>query len=182
MLSSYQNHLRNFWKKAVPLFFALCLVTGAALFTGCPMDGGGDDFGNELGKLVGTWSSGYDGYEITPTTLNYDDGMAPGSEWDGGDYTSDIEYVHKFSETAGVIIVKYTTAPASSTAGKYQGVYFKDLEADTVLLGNAYTVADYTQSPEVDSLEAAKDKFVSEANIELYGGGSALVGASQTRQ
>jgi hypothetical protein len=156
--------------KAFPLVLGLCLLAGALGLTGCPMEESDPDFGNDLGSLIGNWSSGTDGYEISETVLQYDDGLAAGSQYDGMDFTGSIEYHKKFSETAGVIIVKYITPPNGSASGKYQGVYYKDLSATKVTMGNAFTVADYTQRVEVGSLEEAKTKFASEENISLYGG------------
>jgi hypothetical protein len=169
------------FSKAFPFALTLCLLVGVLGLTGCEPDGGDYDLGDDLGLLIGRWSSSYDGYEIDETILKYDDGVAPGSEYDGMDFIGNIEYHKKFSATAGVIIVKYTTPPNTSTTGKYQGVYYKDLSATQVTMGSAYTVSDYTQPAEVNSLEEAKTKFASEQNITLYGGDLSMA-SPQTKQ
>jgi hypothetical protein len=168
--------------KGFPFVLVLCLVATALVFAGCPTDDDDDaDLGDDLGLLTGKWSSGYDGYEIDNSVLKYDDGMPAGSDYDGMDFTGSIEYHKKFSGAAGVIIVKYVTAPLASTAGKYQGVYYKGLSAAQVTMGSAYTVADYTQPVEVGTLEEAKKKFASEANVGSYGGDLSMA-SPQTKQ
>ncbi|MDR2747716.1 MAG: hypothetical protein LBB77_09765 [Treponema sp.] len=157
-----------FARKALPLFLGLCFVIGAALFSGCSM-------GNDGGaSIYGEWDSGYDGYTITPTDMIYRGYTDYG-------FGAKIRYVEYFTADSGVIIVEYTIPPtAYSPPGNFQGVYFKELTANTVRLGNAYTAADYTTPVEVTTLELAKEKFKFD-NIALYGG--ELTNASpQTRQ
>jgi hypothetical protein len=163
------------------LVLVLGLVMGALSLAGCDTDGGYVDDHTLNTGLIGTWDSGLgDGYTITATTLNYNGGGF-------GDFTSTIRYIYNFSETAGVIIVEYITAdadwdgsPDPTYVGKFQGVYFSSLTANTVKLGSAYTVADYTQPVEVDTLAEAKQKF-KPANISLYGGELSGAG-TQTKQ
>ncbi|MFP3089489.1 hypothetical protein LQZ21_04090 [Treponema sp. TIM-1] len=158
-------------RKALPLFFLLCLVMGSVLFSSCDWSGGDSGGG---GTLTGTWSSGSDGYEITSTTLTYISDYGYG-------FIGNIRDRIEFSPTSGVIIVEYTTPPtAYNPPGKFQGVYYKDLTANSVKLGSAYTVADYTVPVEVTTLALAREKFKLE-NIALYGG-ELTAATPQTRQ
>jgi hypothetical protein len=95
----------------------------------------------------------------------------------GGIETGSIEYVYNITDTAGSIIVKYT---GGSNSGKYDAVHFKNLASGQVLLGNAYTVADYTVPSAVSTLDAAKGRF-NPANAEAYGGWTVQMGEAQTR-
>jgi hypothetical protein len=157
---------------------------GALLLAGCPMED--DDFvdDHKLNQgLVGTWifsGDWPDPYTITagtPPTISHPSGF-------GGytDYTNaSIEYVYNFSETAGCLIIK-------REENKYTAVYFKDLTANTVLLGDAYdtSVEGYDENnpnaadPAVADLEAAKERFKPE-NADAYGGGSAQTGDPQQK-
>jgi hypothetical protein len=154
-------------KNALSFCAVLCLVMGALSFTGCPVSGGGGSGGGDDDKLndglIGTWDSGYDGYEISSTAIIYR------STYDNAGFTGSIQYIYNFSETAGVIIVKYTAYDLGfgASVGQFQGVYFGDLTPTTVKLGSAYE-ADYSVV-EVDTLAEAKEKFKPE-NISLYGG------------
>jgi hypothetical protein len=132
--------------------------------------------------LVGTWifpGDSPDPYTITagtPPTISHPSGF-------GGytDYTdAPIEYVYNFSETAGCLIIK-------REENKYTAVYFKDLTASTVLLGDAYDtsiVYDASKPNEADpatgTLGAAKERFKPE-NADSYGGGSAQTGNPQQK-
>jgi hypothetical protein len=151
---------------AVSLVLALGLVLGMMALAGCPMED--DDFKDDhkLNQgLIGNWATDQSGYQITETTLTYNDGNF------GYGFVADIEDVYNFTSTGGVIIVKYTTLPTAYTPlGNYQGVYFLDLTADDVKLGNAYTVANYQVPVEVATLEEAKKKFGPKENIGPNGG------------
>jgi hypothetical protein len=132
--------------------------------------------------LVGTWAasgeSSYgpwtDTYTITAGTggqigtITHDEGYT----WT----SATIEYVYNFDATSGCLIVKYTV----DGTNKYNAVYFKDLSTTQVLLGDAYTVADYTSSA-VATLAEAKIRFKPE-NAADYGGGESQMGTPQQKQ
>ncbi|MDR0722290.1 MAG: hypothetical protein LBF75_05785 [Treponema sp.] len=129
--------------------------------------------------LIGTFKSSGEGwtdtYTITAGTGSQIGGI---THEEGYTWTSAaIEYIYNFDATSGCLIVKY----AADGADKYSAVYFKDLSTTQVLLGDAYTVADYTVSPAVDTLAEAKLRFRPE-NAETYGGGEAQGGTPQTKQ
>jgi hypothetical protein len=157
---------------------------GALLLAGCSMEE--DDFDDDLQlnqKLIGSWTASGDGWSDTyvikagsPPKISHPSG-------DGGymDYTdASIEYVYNFSAAAGCLIIKRPD-------GKFSAVYFKNLTASSVLLGNAYnTTVDWDPNnpnaadPAVTTLEAAKERFKPE-NADTYGGGSAQGGTPQTK-
>ena len=170
MFLSHASVRKRFLAKSVLPFLALCLVMGSALFSSCDWSGdGGGQF-----SLIGTWDSGYDGYKITDTTMTYIDTFGYG-------FTGTIRDIVEFTGTSGVILVEYTTPPTAYTPpGNFQGVYYKALRANSVKLGSAYNVADYTIPVEVTSLPLARKKF-NLANIELYGG-ELTQAVPQTRQ
>jgi hypothetical protein len=124
--------------------------------------------------LVGTWKLEYEGgsdtYTITATTILHPSGYPA--------LTGTIKYVYNFSDTAGCIIVQ------RNTDDKYTAVYFKDLTANDVLLGDAYDVSisyPNDSDPAVNTLDEAKARFAPE-NAENYGGGTAQTGSKQIRQ
>lgn len=140
---------------------------GALSLIGCDPDDPFVDDHKLNNGLIGDWKytfdNGNDRYTIDATTLVYTftyEGVATS-------FTSNIEYIYNFSETAGVIIVRYTAYDLGygATVGQYQGVYFRDLTASTVKLGSAYET-DYSVV-EVASLDEAKEKF---RNFRSYGG------------
>jgi hypothetical protein len=166
--------------RAFSRFFALFFVISALSFVGCSdeVEDFVDDHKLNSG-LIGTWklSGSYedaegvhtytDTYIVTANSISHPEAYPP--------YTNaSIDYVYNFSNTAGCLIIK--TAAASWTA-----VYFKDLSAATVLLGDAYNVADYTQPAAVATLEEAKERFKPE-NANSWGGGAAQAGTPQTKQ
>jgi hypothetical protein len=134
-------------------------------------------------KLIGSWTASGDGWsdtfvitDGTPPTISHPSG------W--GDYTdyssASIEYVYNFSDAAGCLIIKRPD-------DKFSAVYFKDLTATAVLLGNAYdTKVTYDENnpnaadPAVEDLEVAKERFKPE-NASEYGGGSAQSGTPQEK-
>ncbi|MDR2362901.1 MAG: hypothetical protein LBD65_00590 [Spirochaetaceae bacterium] len=161
MFLSHSSVRKRFLVKNVLPFFALCLVMGSALFSSCDWWSGGEDHFS----LIGTWRSDYDGYEITGTTMTYIDNSGYGYG-----FTGTIREFVEFTGASGVILVEYTTPPTAYTPpGNFQGVYYKDLTANSVKLGNAYNVANPTTQVEVASLALAREKFKL-ANIGLYGG------------
>jgi hypothetical protein len=129
------------------------------LFSSCDWNGGGD---GDAG-LVGNWSSGADGYEITGETMKYI------SDYGFG-FTAAIREIIEYDGTSGVIIVEYTVRPTAYTPpGNFQGVFYRDLRANSVKLGSAYDAARPGNPVEVTTLEAAKAKFKRD-NLALYGG------------
>jgi hypothetical protein len=163
-------------------FFALFLVMGAVLFAGCPMDDGdGDDDDHKLNTgLIGTWKASgsyeYEGatYDWTDTYIITADNIISHPEAYPPYANASIGYVYNFSDTAGCLIIQ--TAGASFTA-----VYFKNLSATTVVLGDAFNVADSSQPVAEATLEEAKERFKHE-NASRRGGGAAQAGSPQTKQ
>ncbi|GHV03172.1 hypothetical protein FACS189485_05610 [Spirochaetia bacterium] len=169
------------------LFAVFALVIGALPLVGCNDDSGFVDDHKLNSGLIGIWSYGSDAYTINADTLVYTstyEGVTTG-------FTSSIEYIYNFSETAGVIIVEYTTKPTyydydaswnpinpHEPEGSFIGIYFRNLTAATVKLGSAYE-ADFSEV-EVATLAEAKEKF-KPANISLYGGELSMT-SPQTRQ
>lgn len=85
--------------------------------------------------FIGTWTSGYDSYTITSSTVTYNDG-GYGYEWTGTPVGK-----YEMSSTSGYIYVKYTSvgsAMDSSLVGTYIAVSYKSLESSAVLMANAY--------------------------------------------
>jgi len=118
----------------------------------------------------GPWT---DTYTITAGTISHPDGWPVYAD-------AQIAWVYNFSSTAGCIIIK------RQEDSKYNAVYFKDLSATSVRLGDAYdTTKDYDAgedtSSAVNTLEEAKERFKPE-NAEKYGGGTKQGGSPQQRQ
>jgi hypothetical protein len=132
-------------------------------------------------SLVGTFKASgaewTDDYTVTTTSITHESSYQDAITT----VTGSIEYIYNFSGTAGCIIIKYTANPDADLVGKYDAVYFKDLSADEVLLGSAWTVEDYTVPTSVPTLEEAKLRFRPE-NAADYGGGDAQTGTPQTKQ
>ncbi|GHT58232.1 hypothetical protein FACS1894109_12140 [Spirochaetia bacterium] len=155
------------------LFAVFTLVMGALSLVGCDTDNGGDPDHELNEKLVGTWFADFGGgytdtYIVTKTAISHPDGF-PAYK------AASIEYVDNFSNTAGCIIIKRTEDD------KYTAVFFKDLSANTVLLGDAFGPAPDYADPGVATLELARERFKPE-NAENWGGGSAQGGTPQTRR
>lgn len=145
----------------------LCL--SAALLASCNM-GEDDDFVDDHllnSKLIGTWedTQNSDSYTITENHLTYQYGSTI-------NYAGTIEYVSNFTDTAGVIIIKYdadhkpTYYDSNDNYGKpehivplkgeYVGVYFKELDLGvSVKIGGAYVAG----GAEEATLENAKKAF-----------------------
>jgi len=159
-MSLFRFFARNVFAPAV-----LFCLSMALLFTGCKPD---DDFIDDHklnSKLIETWMSTYDSYDITSTKLTYDDGF-------GGGYAGTIKYVSNFTETAGVIIIEYDAAhrptyydsfenygdPAHivELKGNFIGIYYKALKPGvSVSMGVAYGDG----GAEEATLDAAKKAF-----------------------
>ncbi|GHV86718.1 hypothetical protein AGMMS50255_0350 [Spirochaetia bacterium] len=173
-------------RNAFSLFAVFALVMGGLSLVGCAPDGNEFVDDRQLNsRLIGTWEYNYEGgsdvYRVTETTISHITGWG-----DFTDYSeATIEFVYNFSNTAGCLIIqRHGTADT-----KYSAVYFKNLTAATVLLGDARDISVIGWDPEnpnaadpaVADLETAKDRFKPE-NAEMWGGGSALVGTPQTRK
>ncbi len=124
------------------LTILFCL--SSALLIGCKMDEDDNSFVDDHllnNKLIGTWSSTFgESYTITDNYLSYESSYSDYSK-----YAGTIEYVSNFSDSAGVIIIKYDEEhkpkyyeefdpvtyepiePALPLKGDYLGVYFKEL-------------------------------------------------------
>jgi hypothetical protein len=162
---------RRHWARGVFVSALMFCLSTALLVTGCDMDGGG---GGSIApvedtleaNLIGTWSSPYDdGYVITANKITYDDGGY------GSGYTGTIQYVSNFTNSAGVIIIKYDDGKKPSywdydddwnptielpLKGDFIGVYYKDLRPGvSVLMGGAYIYG----GAEEATLDAAKKAF-----------------------
>jgi hypothetical protein len=180
--------------RVLSLFLALGLVIGALSLLGCDLDDD-DDFVDDHqlnSRLVGNWKLHYEGsYESGGETIEYSgdeeykiDAIAKtitlNDTGSFSSFTGSIEYVYNFSETAGVLIIKYTENTDDTKKNKYSAVYFRNLTATTVKLGAPYDASDTSAPVEVDSLAAAKEKF-KPANISLYGG-ELTMASPQTKQ
>jgi hypothetical protein len=163
---------------AAPL--ALAVGIAALVFAGCSTDSSFSDDHKLNAKLVGTWKFTYDG-GVDTYVINAQSGGGGGTishVVEYGPYTATIEFVYNFSETSGCLIIEYTDG---ANDGRYSAVYFKDLKSNSVLLGDAYTVADYNIDVTVATLNEAKEKFTP-ANADKWGGGSAQEGSPLTKQ
>jgi hypothetical protein len=91
-----------------------------------------------MNDFVGIWDSYSDGYVISATSIEYDDGFP---DWPG-DFAGNIRYVDEYDAVngEGVIIVEYTEMPGSPyTEGtsNYEGVYYQK-KTSGIKLANAY--------------------------------------------
>jgi hypothetical protein len=156
-------------QRAFSLFFLLCLVTGAAVFIGCDLDG--DDNENTGFIPAGEWVDAFgNGYDITSTKIKYytaawgnpgDDDYYPPSEFEGN-----IEEAVDFSDTSGVLIIQVTGTPSTGhTTGKYTAIYYKDFTTEHIFLANPI---DNSYVPiETDNSTDALNMFT-EGNMGTY--------------
>ncbi|MDR2096012.1 MAG: hypothetical protein LBP76_10925 [Treponema sp.] len=151
-----------FARKTLPFFFALCLVMGMAVFSGCDLDG--DDTGN----LAGTWTNVAGSYVTTITITN-------NTVVYSGSYEATIENAPDFEATNGVLILKFTKYVDWSTdeailkddhsnVGKYGAMYWKELTASSVSLADAYTGTTHVL---VDDWSTAQTTFTNDA-VDTY--------------
>lgn len=147
-------------------------------------------------RLIGSWRSipgeKSEGYNISETLFEYQDGKPPGV-WDMS-YKGTIRYAECFTDTEGVIIIEYTddgwpryTEPGHTISdwvgkpipGPFFGVYYFKLSGDTVVLANSTTLDSDPpyKPPETTTLAAAKAKFTRQ-NRSLF---VASVALPQTR-
>jgi hypothetical protein len=162
----HQGTLASRSRKVFALAVMFCLST-ALLFTGCKTEEDGFKDDHKLNsKIIGKWTSSYDDYyDISSDKLVYDDG------WGGG-YAGTVEYVSNFSETAGVIIIKYEADhepvyyddydnygdPAHIVAlkGNFIGIYYKDFKPGVSV---SIAVAYVDGGAEEKTLDDAKKAF-----------------------
>jgi hypothetical protein len=138
-----------FAKKAFGLAGAAALFIAVLFLAGCSTDGDNDDDPSIQGVWLytydytseGTRYAGYEEYVITGNTLTY-------TYWDtinekdwGMSFSGNIVNGNNTGNTSGVIIIAYTNAPDDGTDGYYNAVYFDNLTATTVQLGNAYKLS-----------------------------------------
>jgi hypothetical protein len=152
MLRIFHSQRSVFLRKALPLFFVfLFVVTG--IFSGCDLDGGDPPslYGNDISQLIGSWADGAEGYEISNTTLSYDDGS--NGAW-GMSFDGIIRYVANFSAKSGVIIIEYTAAPTVpyTASNNFLGIYYRIETANMVKFANSYNAS--TNTPNLNSAVA----------------------------
>ncbi|MDR1904002.1 MAG: hypothetical protein LBQ88_17165 [Treponema sp.] len=144
MFSSFSSFKKGvFVKKAFSFFFALCLVMGAALFTGCDLDG--DEV--RVAELSGNWiSAGGDHFivDTTNNTFSYWFGTEP-SYGDGSmDYKGNIVGEVLADKTLlqskyGYLTIQITYAGEyGPTVGKYFVIHWKELTPSAVEEAGAY--------------------------------------------
>jgi hypothetical protein len=139
------NSLHPRKRKVFALAVLFCLSV-ALLFTGCDQN---PDPENTGFIPVGEWTSEWDGYVITKTTVEY------------GELKGTIEKAIDFSNDAGVLIIKITASSGDFTVGKYTGVYYSEYTSTSIKLANVWLEdSDGDWYPlEADSLSAAVSLF-----------------------
>jgi hypothetical protein len=154
---------RSLAQRTLTVLAALFLLGAAGLFfTACPMEPDDETKeGAELPqKLIGTWKAAYgDFYVLSKTSVSYNE--KPGEEYGYG-YTGTVEYINEFTETAGVIIIKYDDGgkPTGYTPpGDYIGIYYKEFTAQSVKMGVAAGSPPDYDPVEKATLEEAKAAF-----------------------
>ena len=170
--------LRRHFSRSV---FALCVLvclSAALLLTGCPIDD--DEFYDDgllNPGLIGVWKFEYsfvdkdgilwEGYELyTITETHHFTFKGEFSSWGGK-----IMHVSNFSSTDGVIIIKYdpdnkqqwinwdTMEDITPVGRDYYGIYFRNLTANSVVLGNTSDQANNYGPSETATLEEAIQRF-----------------------
>ena len=160
--------MQRLLKEGATVLVILCI---AILIIGCQTDDDASFVDNyKLNQsLIGTWLSEYaDGYIITANDIAYDFG--------GGfiGYAGTIEYVSNFSNTAGVIIIKYKAGQEQTypiydedwnitgyneRPGDYVGIYYENCKPGvSVEMGTAINMVNYTGA-EKKTLDEAKAAF-----------------------
>ncbi|MDR2602781.1 MAG: hypothetical protein LBC53_10105 [Spirochaetaceae bacterium] len=166
-------------------------------FTSCENDSGKNNSGDDFSKrpyaldslLIGKWRSlpyeNAEGYNISETLFEYQDGQEPGV-WDIS-YKGVVRYVKSFDSKSGVIIIEYTgggwpryteeghTISAwvgTPIPGPFFGVYYSNLVEDSVTLANSTTLDSIPpyKPPETASLEEAIAKFTLENRSRFVAG------------
>jgi hypothetical protein len=147
------------------IFFVLAVL---AFFSRCELYGKvGEGDANMEGALPlllpGEWvfplAAPDEVYTITDTRITYTSASDPAFSYEGR-----IEFVSNYRSNSGLIIIKYTDT-GKPTFPAYNGkdffaVYYRNLNSGWVQLANTTILPPpASTSPEVDSLEEAKEKF-----------------------
>lgn len=153
---------RLFTRSVFTLTVLLCLSAGL-LFTGCQIEPEEDIRENTHFRPVGVWVA-FDKYTITETTVNY---FCPESTYGDETYPSteligDIVAAVDFSDNAGVLIIKITSASTGNNSGKYTGVYYNNYtNSDTGTPIQMATAIDKNYLPvETDTMKEAASLFI----------------------
>jgi hypothetical protein len=161
---------------------AACLAAVSLLYFGCKPEDDVPQVEGDIEPLIGTWTDAGagDSYKITDTTLTY-------TGWDGKlTYEGKIRYVSKATDTAGVIIIEYTTKQKYTTydetwtpvgdpveaENNFLGLFWNqlDLTAGTIILGGAANLADSSKGVEAATLDEAKETFkLDKSGDYIYG-------------
>jgi hypothetical protein len=86
-------------------------------------------------SIYGTWTSSYDSYVITSSTVTYNDGGY------GYGWTGSLASVSAMDSTSGYVYIQYTSVGkglSSSLVGKYNAFAYKNLGSSAVQMANAY--------------------------------------------
>jgi len=157
-------------RKTFALAVVFCLST-ALSFTGCKTESEHEPGSENTGfVLEGVWTSPYDSYVITKTTVAY---IMDNSSWgsDDGIVKGSIEEAVRFSNNAGVLIIKVTEAEfMGNTVGYFTGVYYCDGTETSIKIANAFN-ADFTPV-ETSTLADAKSTFTvdhADNHVTMYG-------------
>jgi len=149
------NFFRNLTRRKPTVRRCIVVLLLILLFAGC------DDEQEDTGfVLEGVWSTSYDSYTITKTTVEY---FADNSAYGGGNtiLNGNIEKSVAFSSNAGVLIILVTTAQndyPTFSVGNYTGVYYSEGTKNSINLANAYDTSSYNPV-EANSLTDAEALF-----------------------
>jgi predicted small secreted protein len=172
-----------FTKRVLGMAGTAALLIAALFLAGCNTGVGYDVEEATSGRAVlsvqddpgiyGTWRydydyvsggvqyAGYEQYDISAGTLTYTYLDTINDEDYGMSFSGNIVnivYNEDDDDTSGVIIIRYTSPPSDGTINYYNAVYFNNLTATTVQLGNAVNLSDYSSS-EVEEEEDANANF-----------------------
>lgn len=160
MFTSHFSHKNA--GRAVSAF--LVLLTAAFVVTTLSCKQPTDDTSSN-GSIYGTWSSTYDGYTVTTSTVTYDDKSGYGYGWAGS-----LEGVSETDSASGYLYVKYTSVGSgmsSSLTGTYIAVSYKSLGTSSVQMATAYK-SDGAASE--STLDAAKSEYTIDNGYYSYYG------------
>jgi hypothetical protein len=150
MFSFLKN--KPFLKKAAILTFALFLSAGL-MFVSCADK-------SDAASIVGNWASAYnEGYRITSSTIDH---WGDASDYGPASSTKgDISENVTFTSNSGVLIVKVTSDVSqyhNIPAGKFIGVYYKEVTASHAMIADAIDPSSYAPIVK-DTLVDAKATF-----------------------
>lgn len=167
------------------VFISFAVLAMAAVFVGCKTDT--DDDPPVIGldtRLIGTWDSGFDGYEITSDLKLYYYGMDPDTYTTGDDiaWGGKIVYAAKFPNNSGIIIIEYDTDKKQvwydysdypsvtefdpQPDGNFYGIYYDNLTAATVAFGNTSDQGNDYGPTETVTLQEAINQFTLDAKFD----------------